>query len=170
MVSFWQLALPELAVPVKAYATTISRFEASMARLETWTGLRSLAADWVDAYRSNKMELVTLVDKLRAEQQDQEKLVATAAARLDSEKNHWFPGERSAWCLCGYTVSHDLTSALQRNPLSERNVTWPDFYMPLVSIREPSTARPMPCLSLVSVDTFMMQELQIFRFSCSMRR
>ncbi|KAG7531987.1 hypothetical protein FFLO_03926 [Filobasidium floriforme] len=91
MVTFWQLGLPELAVPDKAYARTISRLEASMARLETWTALRSLTAEWVDAYRSNKVELGALVDKIKAEQRDQEKLVATAAARLDSEKDNWFP-------------------------------------------------------------------------------
>lgn len=94
MVSFWQLGLPELSVPVKAYETTTARLEVSMARLDTWTGQRSLAADWVDAYHSNRMELSSLVDKLKVEQQDQAKLVATAAARVESEKEHWFPGKR----------------------------------------------------------------------------
>lgn len=109
MVTFWQLGLPELAVPDKAYARTISRLEASMARLETWTALRSLTAEWVDAYRSNKVELGALVDKIKAEQRDQEKLVATAAARLDSEKDHWFPGE----CV---TYSFDRAKPLNISP------------------------------------------------------
>ena len=169
MVTFWQLGLPELAVPDKAYAKTISRLEASMARLETWTALRSLTAEWVDAYRSNKVELGALVDKIKAEQRDQEKLVATAAARLDSEKDHWFPGE----CV---TYSFDRAKPLnilrdtQKNPLSGKNVTWPDFCMPLASIHEPFIAQSMLYLSLASVYIFTLQERRIFRYYCSMKR
>jgi len=114
-VSFWQLALPELAVPAKAYSSTIARLEVSIARLDSWTGLRSLSVDWVDAYRSNRMELSGLVDKLKAEQQEQEKLVTTAAARLDGEKNHWFPGTHTFLSLRSSSLDNHLIVMYREN-------------------------------------------------------
>ena len=88
MVSFWQLALPEITVPAEAYTATITRLRSSISRLDTWINTRTTTAEWVDAYRLNKIELSTLADKLSTEQEEQEKVVAAAATRLDVEKMH----------------------------------------------------------------------------------
>ena len=93
VVSFWQLALPEITVPTDAYAATIARLRSSISRLDTWINTRTTTAEWVDAYRVNKTELSTLADKLSTEQEEQGKVVTTAAARLDVEKMYWFAGK-----------------------------------------------------------------------------
>jgi hypothetical protein len=64
-----------------------------MKRLDDWMGNRTLTNDWIDAYRLNKAELSALADKLHTEQEEQERVVSAASARLATEKLHWFNGQ-----------------------------------------------------------------------------
>lgn len=90
--TFWQLALPELAVPFDAYEATVTRLETSIKRLEGWISLRSTTSDWADAYRSNKAELANLLSKFKAEKIKQEELVAAVATRMTAASASLLPG------------------------------------------------------------------------------
>lgn len=89
--TFWQLSLPELAVPYNAYEATSTRLETSIKRLEGWISLRSTTSDWAEAYRTNKAELANLLSKFKDEKVKQEQLVADVATRMASARASLMP-------------------------------------------------------------------------------
>lgn len=103
-VTFWQLGLGEIACPVDMYGQVIKRLKDVARDLEEWAkpGV-ALDADWSTAYRANRAAILSKIQALTAEKDEQIRIAADANARIEKEAGKWFPGTSNTTLPC---ISH----------------------------------------------------------------
>lgn len=117
--SFWTLSCSDLAVPTAAYEKQRNSIQQKFKLLDDNQELNTAKK------KKEKEKLMNLLDKLSEEENKQKDHVAHVKARLDIEKDQWFPQSNSS--ICFFSWNYDGKVLLPYLENKTKNETISEF-------------------------------------------